>query len=382
MPVLIRIVECLLQLGFVALLNRRSGHDVWGRFSIWDGQLYAQIAHHGYPTSIHIDAAGQLTSGNNLAFSPLFPALIWPLSTITRLDITAAAIAISWISGCALSVCVYLLARDAAQSRQAGYLACALIGVLPMAVVLQMGYAEALFAALSAAAMLAATRNRWWLAATLAALAGAARPIGYVVVAGLAVYGLLAIRSAAVPEEDGPAAHLNPRRPPGLLTLAALCAVGLSGTLGYWIVVAIMTGRPTGWFYVERVGWGTHFDGGRSAWQFVWSTVTQPTEHPGLPIAFVVILLIALAATVASSTIRADLPYGAIAFVTLASVLVSTNYWHSRARLLLAAALIVVPLATRLRAINTAALLPYLGVAFVVSAWFGAFMITQWPYAI
>lgn len=67
---------------------------------------------------------------------------------------------------------------------------------------------------------------------------------------------------------------------------------------------------------------------------------------------------------------------------TLASVVLSSDFWHTEPRLLLGAAVLVVPAAEQLRTVAPRRLLIGLALGFVVSAWFGAYMITQWPYTI
>jgi len=149
-PVAIRVGEMIGQLLVVIVLAGRTNVDVASRFTIWDGQLYAQIARFGYPDRISIGSNKSLESGAGFAFSPLYPALTKLLSVPLGGNILVAELVLTCTAGCVFSVLVHLLVRDAGYGRRAGYLACAVVGLLPMAVVLQMGYAEALFAALSA----------------------------------------------------------------------------------------------------------------------------------------------------------------------------------------------------------------------------------------
>jgi hypothetical protein len=366
-PALIRVGQMLVQVGLVAGLNAGTGHSLFGRFTIWDAQLYAHLARSGYPAHIAM-TGGRLTSGGSLAFSPGYPALTSLLHAGTGLGIPTALVVGSCVAGCALSILVHLVVRSAGRPRRTGYLACWLIGVLPMSVVLQMGYAESLGAALSAGAVLAAARRRWVLAGVLAFLAGATRPTGYVVAAAILTFGLLARR-----DEDDHA--------PSRGRLAAVTLLGLASTPLFWGFVALRTGRLGGWFEIESDGWGTHFDAGRDSAHFVWSTLGHPDRAGFAAVATVLVLL---AAIVAVTTIadRAHLPFVVLGVITLASVLGSTNFWHSKPRLLLSAAVLVIPLAEKLPTARVRSLAPGLLLAFLASSWFGAYLVTQFPYAI
>jgi hypothetical protein len=373
-PVAIRLAEMLFQLLFVAILDRGTSYSLASRFTIWDGQLYADIAQYGYPSRIVI-ADHQLVQGKEFAFFPVYPALIAATHTVTRLDFQAAEVLVAIVAGCVLSELVHLLVLARNGSRSQGYLAAALIGALPMAVVLQMGYAEALLAALSAGAYLAALRGRWCLAGALLFAAGLTRPVGYV--AALAI-PLLARRSAAVPLLARRAAAgltLRQQRPILFATLA-----GLASSPIFWIFVAIRTHRLTGWFDVEQAGWGTHLDGGRETASFIWTTVSGQAAEPVVA-SCVVISLAFYLSVIAVIARRKDPAWFVLGVLALASVVLSTNYWHSKPRLLLAGVLLVIPLAQRMSA-RIKVLIPVVVIMLALSSWFGAYMITQWPYAI
>ncbi|HEY3735954.1 MAG TPA: hypothetical protein VGL26_00810 [Jatrophihabitans sp.] len=367
-PALIRVVQMLVQLGVVAVLNRGSGETLGSRFTIWDAKLYAGIVRSGYPARIDIAPSGSLITGDRFAFSPLYPALAWLVHTVGAVNVMPAEAAVSCIAGCGIAVLVHLIVRDSTGSRRSGYVAAWLVGLLPMAVVLQMGYAESLFAALTAAAVLAATKRRWVVAGALAFLAGAARPTGFV--ATVVVVGI-AFASRREPGE----------RRPGLRRIAVVGALGLSSTPLFWLFVALRTGQLAGWFHVQKAGWGTRLDFGEQTWHFVWSTLTHTQGAEMTPI-LVVLLLVGAVLVVAMLTDRADLPYLALGICALASVVGSTNYWHSKPRLLLAGALLVVPLAARTTRTPLRRLIPVLLTGFVLSAWFGAYMVTGWHYGI
>lgn len=371
-PGLIRLAQMLGQLGLVAWLDGGSGNSLWSRFSVWDGQLYAAIVQHGYPHAIVIGSDGSLVQGQQFAFSPVFPGAAWLLHTVLRLGVLPSQLVVSWAASLAFGVLVHLIVRGTGHSRRAGYVATWLIGALPMAVVLQMGYAEALCAALEAAAVYAAVRRRWWVAAALSLLAGATRPTGGLV--GLAVGCLALLDRRRTPTGSRRASPLQ---------VAATTVSGILGMVAWLYFVWIRTGHPTGWFQVEKAGWGTHFDMGRQGFAFLHDTLRKP-DVPGWT-AVVATLIVLLTMTAVLTVVLGGLetlPYSLIGVLTLAITLGSTNYWHSRPRLLLGAALLVVPLGTMIGRARLRAVAPVLLFAFLASAWFGAWMVDGWPYAI
>ena len=121
-----------------------------------------------------------------------------------------------------------------------------------MGVVLSMAYTEALFCALAVWALVGVLRGQWLLAGLCSAAAGLVRPTG----SALALAVGLAALVAVVRSRDG----LRP------WLAGVLAASGLLGYLGY---VGWRTGTPTGWFDIQRTGWGSRFDGGASLARFV-----------------------------------------------------------------------------------------------------------------
>lgn len=143
----------------------------------WDGVWYARIAQHGYI----------LTPGtqSNPAFFPLFPILLRVLRELFGLPYTASGALISNLSLAVAVVAFYELGRRITDEGVARRAAC-FMAVTPMGYVFSMSYPESFALALTALALLAALRDRWLLAAALAALAVLARPEAVVLVVPLA----------------------------------------------------------------------------------------------------------------------------------------------------------------------------------------------------
>ena len=140
----------------------------------WDGQWYLHIAEQGYPRRLPTDANG-LVQQNAWAFYPLFPFLSRVLMDLTHLDFY-------WV-GSTLSLLLGFVAagrHGAAAPRpdreRFTIAAVVLWASLPAAVVLQVGYTEAMAMALLTLFLLALSRERWLWAMSLALLLGLTRP--------------------------------------------------------------------------------------------------------------------------------------------------------------------------------------------------------------
>jgi hypothetical protein len=365
-PCLIRGAAMLLQLVLIAWLNG-DGPGLGDRLLKWDGQFYVQIADSGY--SRHVTVVGDsLTAGNDVAFHPLFPALAGLLHVVTRIPADSAVLTIAVLASLAASVAVHLLARHVLGSRRAGYLAAGLLGALPMAVTLQMGYAEGLFIALAAAGLLAALCERWWWAGGLLFLAGLTRPVALALAVVIPLTAWHLVRQGrSVPAR----------------TVVSTSVLGALGVPAYWVFLWAWTGRVDAWFVVEKYGWKTHFDWGDSTIDFIRSALGDPTGFSGLvPPVVAAVLLGYLLAGLLMTLGRWPLPIPVLTVIAILLALSSTNYWHSKPRLLLTAFLVVLPAAGVLARLRTTTAVALVAAGTFASAWFGAYMLDVWPYAI
>jgi hypothetical protein len=226
-----------------------------------------------------------------------------------------------------------------------------------------MAYTEALFCALAVWALVGVLREQWMLAGACAGAAGLVRPTGSSLVLAVGLAALV----AAVRRRDGV-------RP----WLAAVLAV--SGLLAYLGYVGWRTGSPTGWFAVQRQGWGSHFDGGASLAAFVGRTLTGGHEVYDLA----VLLVLAASVTLLVVGIRMRLPWPLLAYsaAVLVTVWASDGQIHSRIRLLLPAFPLLLPVAVGLARRRTATAVAVVVAAALASAWFGGYTLTIWRYAI
>jgi hypothetical protein len=343
-----------------------NGERLVTRLTLWDGQWLLGIAGNGYaevPLGL-VDAFGRRTEATALAFFPGYPCTVSALRLVTGIPLVTAGLLVSLVAG-------VVLAHGLAQlgslvpggSRRAGLALVALVAAAPMGVVWSMTYAEGLFGACAAWALVAVLRRDWVLAGCATALAGLVRPTGFALLAAVGTAALV----AAVGRRDGWRPWLG----------GALAPLGLLAYLGF---VAARTGSVTGWFALQRRGWHSTFDGGRATVRFTAEVLA--TGRSVLEVGTVAVLAGAIVLLVVC--LRRDTPWPLILYA--AGVLVmdlgSNGLMNSKARLLLPAFTLLVPVALALvkRRPGTAAAV--LVGATLTSAWFGAYAVTTWPYAI
>jgi hypothetical protein len=346
----------------VALTALGARSSVLARLTAWDATYYADITRSGYPERI-VEVGDQLTEGGRFAFSPLFPVLTAAVR-VFGVEVRWAQVIVAGAAGIIASVAVHLLAREVAGSRRAGYVACALLGALPMAIVLQMGYAESLAIAFGALSLRATLRHHWWSAAGFALVAGLARPSGGLVA--------LAIPLAAWTARRGRSVHW-PR-------ILGATLVGLLGLPLFWVYIWVRTGVVDGWFVVQSVGWNTRVDFGEETLQFLAGRLEEGNSVMAVGVVltvvgYVVALLLAWRG-------RASAPLSFVSALAVALVVASTNFWHSKPRLLLSAFPLVALAAKPLARWRDGPLVALVVGTVGLSAWWGAYALTRWPYTI
>jgi hypothetical protein len=332
----------------------------------WDGVWMLSIAQYGYdgvPVTL-VDAFGRHTADTAYAFFPGYPATIAAFGVLTGGNLVVAALLVTTLAGV---VAAYGLVRLAelmpGGSRRAGLLLVALFAAAPMGVILSMAYTEALFCALAVWALVGVLRRQWLLAGLCSAAAGLVRPTG----SALALAVGLAALAAVVARRDGVRPWLA-----GLLA-----ASGLLGYLGY---VGWRTGSPTGWFDIQRTGWGSQFDAGASLVRFVGRTLRSGHEAYDLAVLLTLIGSIVLLAV----AVRMRLPWPVLVYAAavLITVWCSDGQIHSRVRLLLPAFPLLLPVALGLARRRTGTAVAVVVAAALASAWFGGYTLTIWRYAI
>lgn len=296
---------------------------------------------------------------SNLAFFPLFPFLARVLGTVV--GIPTGALIVSWVAGVACATALFFIGRRLG-SPAMGTMLAVLWGALPHAITESMAYTESLFTALAAWALFAVLSRRWVLAGALTAFAGLTRATA---AALIAVVGLAAIVELVRTRGRSWRAWLGG-------------AISPLGWIGYIAWVSTRTGGVDGWLAVQR-GWGTTFDGGRYTASTFWAMLSGQTTLQLLTVTVIIAVAIMLLAISAAERVRWELQLYGLLVVVLAFG--AAGYYQSKARLILPAFTLLIPVAQSLaRARRTTALI-VLGAAALASAWYGAYLLVHAPYS-
>ncbi|MGC7099345.1 hypothetical protein ACPZ19_32120 [Amycolatopsis lurida] len=363
------------QLGVVVLsvLSGVNNTTTQEALRSWDGEWFLGIAQGGYagvPQGL-VDAFGNRSFETPLAFFPGYPTAVRWLTDLSGLSLPTAAFFISGFFGV---VTAYALMRLGSMIRggsaRTGLILVVLFAASPMGVVLSMAYSESMFCAAAAWALVFVLERQWLAAGACTAVAGLVRPTAAAV--------LLAIGVAAV-------IHIVRKREiwhplAGLL----LAPAGLVGYLT-WVGTRLRPGA--GWFDqlrawtdLQQRGWDSRFDWGVATVTFAGKALGRSGNV--LEIATIAILVGALVLVVIAIKRRLELPLVLYGIGVLAMDLGSNGLMNSKARLLVPAFTLLIPIALALAKRRTSTVVLVLLGAAVASAWFGAYSLTIWQYAI
>ncbi len=282
----------------------------------WDSLWYLGIAAHGYGRTLHFEPG---VVHSDLAFFPLYPALVRVVMTLTPLGGGAAGLVVAWAAA-AVAACGIYAVGARLHGRAVGTALVLLWGLLPHSVVLSMAYTEPVLTAFAAWSLYAVLDGRWLWAGALAALAGLARPNGIAVAAAVpaaAVYAAWRGRGQA-----GGVTHR-------LWTGAALAPLGWAA---YVLWVGHRRGDLLGGYFAVQRGWGSTFDFGRGSARFARHLLLH-----GDRFVFPMTLVIVAAAVVLYGLLLADrapLPLVAYSGVLLLITLGGSGFFESKPRFL------------------------------------------------
>ena len=324
-----------------------------------DGGHYRAIAIHGYAYP-----AGQLDHASVFSWFPGYPALIDAVAWLPGVTVVAAGIAVTAIAGLAAAAGLATLGLKLTANPRIALLLVAIWAVAPSSTVLSMIYAEALFCALAAWALVALVDRRWLTAGGLTAAAGTVRSTALALVAAVAVAVLIAVIRA-----------IRGRQPIAMwwrpLVAAVLAPLGLLGYLAY---VAVATHRLDGWFWIEKHTCHMVFDWGASTLRVVDGTVLG---RPSVADVLVVAALIAAVFLLFWSLTERIPVYLHVytAVIVVMALTTSANWISSKPRFLLPAFLLALPLARLLAPVRTSVLVPLIVALGVASTWFGLYLL-------
>lgn len=359
------------ELGLLVLtwMASRNNHSVTEALRSWDGQWFLAIAGGGYsgvPDGL-VDAFGQRSAETPLAFFPGYPTVVRWFAAVDGsggIGLVTSALTMTIAFGV---LCSYALARLGRHIRggspRTGLILVALFAATPMSVVLSMAYSEAMFCAFAAWSLVGVLERRWVLAGVCCALAGLVRSTGAALILAVCLAALFSI-----------IARRDSWRPwvGGLLAPA--------GLVGYLAWVATRTGEWDGWFALQERGWGTGFDGGAATLRFSLDALADARSV--LEVTTVALIVVAIILLVVMIVRRVEWPLVVFAAGVLAMDLASNGLMNSKARLMMPAFTLLIPVAVALaRRRPATAFVTLCGLA-VASSWFGAYALTSWGYAI
>ncbi|WNO73333.1 MULTISPECIES: glycosyltransferase family 39 protein [unclassified Streptomyces] len=296
----------------------------------WDSDWYMLIAEHGYGRTLYWpDGAVQ----SDLAFFPLYPALIRAVTTVLPVTSGTAGLLISWAAAGAAAWGIYAVV-ERLHGRRTATVTVVLWGLLPHSIVLSMAYTEPVLTAFAAWSLYAVLTRRWLWAGTLATLAGLSRPNGIAVAAAVvAVAAYELVRAARGSERAG-------------WRLWAGAAVAPLGWCGYVLSVGYRKGDVLGGYFAVQSGWTSKFDFGVGALRVVRDIVLKPTLF-----SLMVALLVVAAAVLLFALLVLDRPPAAIVVYTAVLLLITlggSGFFESKPRFLLPAFPLLLPLARAL----------------------------------
>jgi hypothetical protein len=356
----VRLVGVLILAG----IGAARGRSLIPTLHSWDGDWYLRIAATGYSAlSAGVDANGHTAVDTTMAFFPGYSIMIDLVGALTRLAPIAAGLLIIAVAGVAAAYGVTRICAVLEYPQWTGLICVALFAATPMAVTLSMVYTEAMFTALAVWALVGIINRNWLLAASCCAFAGLVRPTAAVLVAVLGVALVVSV--------------VRGRNHPAVLLYAA---PGASGLVGYYAFVVSRTDNLSGWFELQKAGWGTAFDFGRDSAQFVWQVLTS--DAPLMETANVATMLGAIALVVIALRERLPWPLAVYGIGIVVMTIGSSGVTYSKMRLLVPAVTLLIPVAAGLARRRPGTVIAVLAVAALASGWFGAYALTDWRYAI
>jgi Dolichyl-phosphate-mannose-protein mannosyltransferase len=340
----------------LAAFADHAGQDVWLLLSnTYDAGWYKNVATAGYDHGVGMNGL------TNLVFFPLYPGLIAALDPVLGGGPEVSGLAVSWLAGVVAAWGLFAIGNHL-RDRRTGVALAALWAVIPHAVVESMAYTETLFTALSAWSLYAVLTRRWLTAGGLCLVAGLVRPTSAALVAAVG----LACLVAAVRRTDGWRPWLA----------GALAPLGL---LGYLTFVADRLHRPDGYFHVQDAIWRMPFDGGRYTVETVGEVFTR--RQPLQLYAVTAVLLVSVVLFALSVRARQQWPLLVFSGGLLVLSIGGGGYYHSKARLLIPAFGLLLPVATALAGLRVRAAVAVFALLALGSAGFGSYLCLGWKYS-
>ncbi len=251
--------------GLHAVISTNPLLAVWGH---WDAVHYLDIASRGY-------------YGTDMAFFPLYPALIHALGRLVGNDLVAGLL-ISNIAFFFGLLFFYKLVEHAFDRSDAGR-AIFYVSIFPTAVFFSAVYTESLFFALTVASFYYIRERRWLFAGLLGGLAALTRVEGVLLFVPYAIEAVVALRTTAW------------RQMPQVIAGALLIPAGLAV---YMAVLWVLRGDPLYFSHVQA-HWNRHLalpwtSVARSIHQILYLHTAQSRVDQLIELSFTVLMLAVL----------------------------------------------------------------------------------------
>lgn len=205
-----------------------------GFLTAWDSYWYLNAAQHGWP---HVLIASNY---NTTGFFPALPLALRAVHAISGFNWTVTGFVVEAVIEVAAVLVISILARRVLGER-VGNDAVILFCLFPGAFILSQVYSEPLFILFVATCLYGLHRRWWWLAGLAAALAGATRPTGLVLMSCCA---WVALREIWL------------RRDWSSLIAPALSPIGM---LAFLVFLRARTGTSEAYLLTQQHAWGQTF---------------------------------------------------------------------------------------------------------------------------
>ncbi len=341
----IAVVGTALRWVAIAVLGAANQTSPGTLLNYWDAQHYLTIAAEGY------------ADGEELAFFPGLPALMRALHLV-GLSLPAAGMLVSFVALVCMATAVMALAARAGAGRAGQVATACVVTCAPLSMVFAMPYTEALFGALAFWALVALHDRAWVRAGVLVFFLGLVR---LTVVDVLAVFGLWAL--------------IYGRGQPRAWISLVVSALPLAGYLAW-----ANSRLPQGYFGLQKENWNSGFDFGAATARWVWGTLTTSNDA-GYLLSTAAMVGVVVALVASCGWFHRHLPVAWwLGAALAANILLSDGLMHSRPRLLLPAALLLMPWA--IAAARRRSGWVWIAAWVLFGTWTGAHMLAVFEWAI
>lgn len=351
---LVAVIGSIIRFERLSAFAQVKGDSTTGLLGKWDAAHYLGIAESGYARE------------DSFAFFPALPMLMRGLGAL-GLPMQLAGTLISIVALVFLAAGVMVLARRMGAGRLVQVLSACVVTCAPMSIVFLMPYTEALFGALLIWALLAMDAAKWLRAALLVAL------LGFVRLTAIDVWVVLLIMVL-----------WKARGTKRFWMALGATVVALAPLVGF--IMFVNRHLPQGYFALQKSNWNSSFDFGLATMKWIHDSTIKASGLANTDGGYLLSTLIILAVPVLLIVTARRTPPALWLFCAAlsANVLLSDGVMHSRPRLLLPVAMLLVPImvaAEKVR-VGRGALVGGTILWVLWGTWFGCYMLAVFQWAI